>query len=117
MGMVIAVSVLVVLAAAFLVPNYLAIRHGMFGGVTAAAAGGGAPVAVVPAAKAAKVRKLGRGGEVIFAWKALSPFVFAFAVILGIALSGIPGLVLVGLALLNLVWGFFGWANYIPGKK
>lgn len=117
MGMVIAVSVLALLVAAFLVPNYLAIRHGMFGGVTAAAAGGGAPVAAIPAAKAVQVRKPMRGGEVIFAWKALSPFVFAFSVILGIALSGIPGLVLVGLALLNLVWGFFGWGNYIPGKQ
>jgi hypothetical protein len=114
--MVIAVLALAVLGAAFLVPNYMAIRYAMFGGGVGVAAAGGAAAAGAPVI-AVKFRKRSRGGEGLFAWKALSPFVFAFSVILGIALSGIPGLVLVALATANLVWGMLGWSNYIPGKR
>lgn len=114
MGWVIAVISLATLGAMVLLPNYLAIRYALLGGSEAAAAGGAA--AATPAATT--VRRRGRSlVERGYMWKALSPFLFAFSVILGIALGGVPGIVLVAVMFLNLVLGFMGWDAYIPGKR
>lgn len=116
MGWVIAVISLATLGAMVLLPNYLAIRYAMFGGSEVAAAGGAAAAAAVgarPARKAAGWKWVQRG----YMWKALSPFLFAFSVILGIAVGGVAGIVLVSVMFLNLVLGFMGWDAYIPGKR
>jgi hypothetical protein len=112
-GMIISVTVLALLGLAFAVPNYLAIRYALLGGGAVAGTAPGAAVSA-PAARTRKRRPVGTGA---FMWKALSPFVFAVSVILGIALGDVAGIALVGAALLNLIWGMRGWRDYQPGKR
>lgn len=106
-----------ILVIAFLTPNVLA-----FG--LALGRGGGAAVAPAPvrpavpqaAPKAVAKRsspKLVRKG---YLWKALSPLLFGFSVVLGLAVGDLLGYGIMGLGLLNLLWGTLGWDAYIPGK-
>lgn len=115
--MVIAVVGLALMVVAFAVPNYLAVRYAVFGGAPGGAAAGGA-VAANSAVGHTGVKKdrlaFARRG---YLWKALSPLLFAASVILGLGLGGVIGLTLVGLALLNLVFGLIGWDGYVPGRK
>lgn len=101
---------------AFAVPNYLAVRYAVFGGAPGAAVAGGAVAAGAGGRTAGKKDRLAfaRRG---YLWKALSPLLFAASVILGLGSGGVIGYSLVGLALLNLVWGFIGWDSYVPGRK
>ncbi|MFO7274881.1 MAG: hypothetical protein DIU55_008440 [Bacillota bacterium] len=50
-----------------------------------------------------------------YLWKALSPLVFALTVMFGIAVGGKAGYVLMGLGLINLLLGLWGWDDYVPG--
>ena len=112
--MVIAIPTLVLIVLAFALPNYLAVRYAVFGGAPgapAAAAPGEAPVA---RRKNQAWLKFTRRGHL---WKALSPFVFAASVILGLGLGGVAGISLVALATLNLAWGLLGWDGYVPGRR
>lgn len=112
-----AVIWLSIVGIAFLIPNVLAVglALGRFGG---AAALPGPVHAVVPqvAPKAVVKRsspKLLRKG---YLWKALSPLLFGFSVVLGLAVGDLPGYGIMGLGLLNLAFGALGWDAYIPGK-
>lgn len=118
--MVYSIIWLSLLGIALLIPNVLAIRLALFGGGNGAVAIAGAGAA--PAARmAAEARPKGvrlspsfvRKG---YLWKALSPLMFGLAVVLGLAIGDIPGYVIMGLGLVNLVWGFLGWDGYVPGK-
>jgi hypothetical protein len=114
--MVIAVVGLALMVVMFAVPNYLAVRYAVFGGAPGGAEAGGAVTAGAGGRVAAKKDRLAfaRRG---YLWKALSPLLFAACVILGLGFGGVIGLSVVGLALLNLVWGFIGWDTYVPGRK
>lgn len=108
--MVVAILTLALLAVAFAVPNYLAVRYAVFGGAP------GAP-ATVGAVKGAR-----RSGSPAFArrgylWKALSPLIFAVSIIVGLGLGGAVGAGIVALAALNLAFGLIGWDAFRPGRK
>ncbi|MBP2018269.1 hypothetical protein J2Z79_001670 [Symbiobacterium terraclitae] len=112
--MISAVIGIVILGAALLLPNVVALR-------TAIAGPDERQAARMAAAKAAPARprrtfpapKLLRRG---YLWKALSPLVFALTVMFGIAIGGTTGYVLMGLGLLNVLLGLWGWGDYVRGQ-
>lgn len=105
--MAITVSVLVLLAAALALPNYLAVRYALLGGVSPQGAAVRIGRKASPGRTAAVAApRLDRG---IYLWKALSPLLFAVCLILGIAVGGVAGIALAAVAFLNLVWGMMGW--------
>lgn len=116
--MVITISTLALLVLAIALPNYLAVRYAVFGGSPVAPVTAGESAAGLAPARGARrselFAKLTQRG---YLWKALSPFVFAASVILGLGLGGAAGIGLVTLAALNLVWGFLGWNGYVPGRR
>jgi len=106
-----------VLGVALLLPNALAIRFALLGI-------GDAPVQVSAPASAPVVAarpKVQRSTPQLFRfgylWKALSPIILGVTVILGMGLGGTVGYALMGLGLLNVIFGFLGWDGYIPGQK
>jgi len=113
--MAIAVPVLALLALAFILPNYLAIRYALLGDGTAAAGGfslrrksrAAQTAQTAQIAQAAPAPPRPRG--VLHLWKALSPLLFAIAVIIAIAVGEMPGMVIAGAGLLNLLFGLTGW--------
>jgi len=112
--MAIAVPVLVLLAAVFALPNYLAIRYALLGEGTAAARGFSVrrrsrTAQTAQAGQAAQAPAVPRPRGVLHLWKALSPLVFAVAVIIAIAVGEMPGMVIAGVGLLNLLFGLTGW--------
>ncbi len=131
---VITALALAFLAVMLVLPNYIAIRYGVFGGNAnfAVAAGPGAEAPVPGSSGSAQPEtrtpsqtspKRASGSRLAgltqrgYLWKALSPLVFSVAFIIGIAVGGVVGYTLLGLAFLNLVWGFTGWGAYRPGKR
>lgn len=122
--MAIAIPALILIVVAFALPNYLAVRLGVFGGGALAASpeaaqtAPAAPVAAPTAARARRQRispKFTRGG---YLWKALSPMLFAVGLIFGIALGGVAGTVITVGTFLNMVLGFMGWDfNFVGGKR
>lgn len=107
---------LTVLGVMLLIPNVVAVRFALLGG------GGPRPVRTVATVQAAPVvrRKAARGSLRFtrrgYLWKAFSPLLFGVSVVIGVAVGGVPGYVIMGIGLLNLVWGFLGWDAYVPGK-
>mgnify|MGYP001221283284 CR=1 FL=1 len=118
--MVLTVIGLALLGAALLLPNVLALRLAFAGAAereaarvearTAARRSGGQAAARVRVRIPAP-RLVRRG----YLWKALSPLLFALSVMFGIAVGGTTGYVLMGLGLLNLLFGLWGWDEYMPG--
>lgn len=106
--MIVSVVILAVVGIAFLVPNVMAVRYAVMGGAPGARAASGTVAAAGP-----------RRSPFAFgyAWKTLSPLFFVVAVVLGLGQGGPIGLAIVGLAMLNLIFGFLGWKDYVPGKK
>lgn len=108
---------LTVLGIALLVPNVLAVRLALLGVGDAPA--GMAVTTRAPGAKAlaqARPRSAPQLARKGYLWKAFSPLLFGVTVILGLAVSGIAGYAIMGVGLLNLLWGAWGWDGYIPGK-
>lgn len=109
--MAVAIPALIILGLALLIPNYLAVRYGMLGGAPGAVAvGGGSSVA----RRTFRLPGFVRRG---YLWKALSPLLFAVSVIMGLAVGGLVGGLIVLLAFLNLLLGFLGWGSYTPNTK
>lgn len=114
---------LTILGIALLVPNVLAVRLAVLGigDAPASASVSTVAAAAVSSAAAASARptvkrgspKFVRGG---YLWKALSPLVLGICYVLGLAVGGVPGYVIMGLGLLNVLVGSLGWDAYIPGK-
>jgi|GEM_PF-1863783 len=115
---------LVILGAALLLPNVVALRTAIAGPDERRAArmaasqtavsrssGAGQAEAARPRRAIPVPRLLRRG----YLWKALSPLVFALSVMFGIAVGGTTGYVIMGLGLLNLLLGLWGWGEYVPG--
>ena len=115
--MVITISTLALLVLAIALPNYLAVRYAVFGGSPVKPVTTGATIGLVPARGARRSELFAKLTQRGYLWKALSPFVFAASVILGLGLGGLAGISLVVLAALNLVWGFLGWSDYVPGRR
>ncbi|HWI51990.1 MAG TPA: hypothetical protein VNT01_07600 [Symbiobacteriaceae bacterium] len=111
--MVIAIPTLVLIVLAFALPNYLAVRYAVFGGAPGAPAAAPGTTPAVRRKNQAWLKFTRRG----YLWKALSPFVFAACVILGLGLGGAVGISLVAVATLNLAWGLIGWDGYVPGRR
>lgn len=107
---------LTLLGAALLLPNVLAVRFAVLG-VGDAPAAVTVPAAMVKAAARPKVRRpspqFARRG---YLWKAVSPIILGVTVVLGLAVGGVAGYGLMGLGLLNLLWGVWGWDAYVAGK-
>lgn len=106
---------LTLLGLALLVPN--AVAFGLsFGG---ASSGGGAAAVSARSASAPRVRigikapKLVRRG---YLWKAVSPLLFGFSVVLGLGVGGTLGYGIMGLGFLNLLLGLWGWEGFVPGQ-
>lgn len=120
--MVYSIIWLTLLGIALLVPNVLAVRFALLGAGDAPAAVAVSADTAAAVSAAAKARpaakraspKFVRGG---YLWKALSPLLFGVSFVLGLALDGVPGYVVMGLGLLNLIIGTLGWEAYVPGKK
>ena len=118
--MVITVIGLTLLGAALLLPNVLALRLAFASAAEREAARVQARTAARTAGgqAAAHVRVRIPAPRLVrraYLWKALSPLVFAFSVMFGIAVGGTAGYVLMGLGLLNLLLGLWGWDEYVPG--
>jgi len=105
------IPTLIILGLALLIPNYLAVRYGILGG----APGTGAAAVAVGGGRSAG-RTFRMPGFVLrgYLWKALSPLLFAVSVIMGLAVGGMVGGLIVLLAFLNLLLGFLGWGSYTP---
>lgn len=107
---------LTVLGVALLVPNVVAVRFALLGigdaPAPVAASTGAVRAAVRPKAKRPSPQFVRRG----YLWKALSPLVLGLCFIMGLAVGGPAGYGVMGLGLLNLLWGIWGWDGYVPGK-
>lgn len=114
---------LTLLGVALVLPNLLAVRLALIpeGGFAArpASTGGVAADAAAPAKRATRVRTGRPSPQFVrrgYLWKALSPLLFGLAFVLGLAIGGLPGYIVMGVAFLNLLLGFWGWDAYVPGK-
>lgn len=101
--MIVSISVLGILGVAFLIPNYLAIRYALLDGGNRTAVAGAVAMAPATAVKTTT--------SAIYAWKALSPLLFATSVIIGLALGDVVGAAIVILAFANLLFGLRGWGK------
>jgi hypothetical protein len=107
-----------VIVAALLIANLLGFRQAFFyEGVEKRAAEKEAKLAAARAARAAQGLPELPAHARAFGWKALSPFVFAVAVLFSIAIGGPIGFLLFGLATANLIFGLTGWDHYVPGRS
>ena len=118
--MVFTVLGLAILGVALLVPNAVALRVAFADAAEREAARLQARAAVrkagAPAAERRRVRiPAPRFLRRAYLWKALSPLLFSFSVMFGIAVGGTTGYVLMGLGLINLLLGLWGWHEYVPG--
>jgi hypothetical protein len=105
-----------VLGVALLIPNVLALRLALGG---AAQGGGTGRAAASVAAAPARPRLAIRAPRLLrraYLWKALSPLLFGFSVVLGLGVGGTSGWVIMGVGLVNMLLGFWGWDEYLPGK-
>lgn len=118
--MVFTVLGLALLGAVLLVPNVVSLRVAFADAAEreaarlqarTAARKAGAPAAARVRVRIPAPRFLRRA----YLWKALSPLLFAFSVMFGIAVGGTTGYVIMGLGLLNLLLGLWGWDAYVPG--
>ena len=106
---------LTLLGLALLVPNALAFRLAIGG----AAGGVGTASAAVKAAAAPRIRLAIKAPRLIrrgYLWKAVSPLLFGFSVVLGLGVGGTLGYVVMGVAFLNLLLGLWGWEGHVPGQ-
>lgn len=113
---------LTVLGLMLFIPNAIAIHLALLGGrgprpARPVAAAQPAPQAVqTPRVRRRAARGLLRFTRRGYLWKAFSPLLFGIAVVIGVAVGGVPGYVIMGIGLLNMIWGFLGWDGYVPGK-
>lgn len=120
----IAVIGVALLGVALIVPNVVAVRTAFAGAAEREAAraqaraqarAGGRKAGAPAAARVRRRIPAPRFVRRAYLWKALSPLLFALSIMFGIAIGGTTGYVLMGLGLLNLLLGLWGWDEYVPG--